>query len=200
MLVVWSHIKSMSTNLKGHLLLSSNQFRFPCCYTHRHTPLGSKFIICFLSLNVQTLLPIPTPKWWPGFPFHQENWSKKENFHNLPPAYLPTYPNRVFPSLLYHGHLFYCVYNLIDSSLKSWSCNSPLIWIFNIFSAQLFSSVWKHFISSNHKTPSFDLSSLPTLIPCLSSNWITTLWKSYLITLFTHFLLTTLQSRFTLST
>lgn len=62
---------------------------------------------------------------------------------------LPTH-NRVFPSLLYHGHLFYCAYDLIDSSLKSCSCNSPLTQIFNIFSAQLFSSVWKHFISSNH--------------------------------------------------
>lgn len=122
--------------------------------------------------------------------FTEETEAKKRTstiFHQH--TCLPTH-NRVFPFLLYHGHLFYCVYDLTDSSLKSCS------WLSSHANLQhqLFSSVWKHFISSNHKTPSFDLSSLPTLIPFLSSHWIKTLWKSYLITLFTHFLLTTLQS------
>lgn len=40
MLAVWSHLEPIPPH-EGHLLLPSNQFRFPCYPTHHHTVLDS---------------------------------------------------------------------------------------------------------------------------------------------------------------
>lgn len=113
---------------------------------------------------------------------------RKLSCHKLPPVYLPVCSHLWIPFLVHHE---FTAFASREGQLSS--CTVYLILWTPLFKAMLLSfssllnlqcpparsspSVWRHFISSNHKTPSLDLSSHPAFTLFLSSHRRKTPWK-----------------------